>query len=479
MTDLTDRQREYLEALPQPSYQAWGAAVGSSESSAEEMRRRLTDAGHIIEKVDGQWRNTANQHPGDDDDDPLVSDNRQESDADDADGESDDAEASLPDLDDIEAQVIRSLPATVEELAADLSECDPHYALEAVRDTGIDIGYDQAASKYYIADERSDELRAKTHLSLSAKTKRAKKALRDEQAILDRLPDTQPLSIQNFSPDPGKETMVAALGDLHFGDIYHNDRGDVVYDREVAHAAVDQFIEKVVRHKRQWAADFDECVIPILGDIATGTEIYKTQKNEIQDLLSAQIKNGSQALTRVVTTLREHFEAVRVYCVVGNHGFQSPSAARGSNTDLTCYYWMRDAVRREGYDDVEITIAENSHHLNFEVRGWNFHIRHGQDGQQQIDETARSEADWRGWRDKHQFDVAIRGHYHVPSLHWILNRYPAVTVPSPAPGGEFADRIGAPDVSTPADRETERKLGYCFGVSEERRMTDSRMTDAG
>ncbi|AFH22658.1 hypothetical protein OSG_eHP32_00020 [environmental Halophage eHP-32] len=246
------------------------------------MRRRLTDAGHPIEKIDGQWRNTANQQSGGDDDGLLVSDDQQESDADDADGESDDAEASLPDLDDIEAQVIRSLPATVEELAADLSDCDPHYVLEAVRDAGIDIGYDQAASKYYIADERSDELRAKTHLSLSAKTKRAKKALRDEQAILDRLPDTQPLSIQNFSPDPGKETMVAALGDLHFGDIYHNDRGDVVYDREVAHEAVDQFIEKVVRHKRQWAADFDECVIPILGDIATGTEIYKTQKTKFK-----------------------------------------------------------------------------------------------------------------------------------------------------------------------------------------------------
>ena len=43
MSDLTERQREYLDALPQPSYQAWADAVGASESSAEEMRRRLTD----------------------------------------------------------------------------------------------------------------------------------------------------------------------------------------------------------------------------------------------------------------------------------------------------------------------------------------------------------------------------------------------------------------------------------------------------
>ena len=103
-------------------------------------------------------------------------------------------------------------------------------------------------------------------------------------------------------------------------------------------------------------------------------------------------------------------------------------------------------------DDVEITIGEHTHHLNFEVRGWRCHIRHGQDSQTQVDETARSQADWRGWRDKHKFDMAIRGHHHVPSLHWVLNRYPVVTLPSPKPGGKFADRIGDPDASAPADR---------------------------
>ena len=49
MSDLTERQREYLDALPQPSYQAWADAVGASESSAEEMRRRLTDENDDIE----------------------------------------------------------------------------------------------------------------------------------------------------------------------------------------------------------------------------------------------------------------------------------------------------------------------------------------------------------------------------------------------------------------------------------------------
>jgi len=398
----------------------------------------------------------------------------------DADADTSNDTTDLPELDSRQATVVRELPATADEIGAVVDDgVSGHTALDELRTDGVEVRYDDGSGKFYLADDRSKQLRSQTHLSLSAKTKRAKAALREEQAIIKRLPSTTPLTIDDFEPDPDAETMVAAISDLHFGDVVKDDRGRLTYERDIVFDAAETFARKVIRHKRQWGAEFDECVIPILGDIATGTEIYDTQKTEIESLLARQIKDGSQALTTIVSTLREHFDAVRVYAVVGNHGFQSASAARGSNTDLACYFWMQDALRREGYDDVEITIGEHSHHLNFTVRGWRVHIRHGQDSQQQVDETARSEADWRGWRDKHKFDLAIRAHHHVPSLHWVLNRYPVVTLPSPKPGGEFADRIGSPDASAPADHITERKLGYCFGMSDERRITDSRMTDAG
>jgi len=486
--DLTDRQHEILAALPQESLRTWAEAVGLTKSGAESAKNRLNDhEGIDIQLVDGEWRNTGpsaltggpSRESADSDTDATLPGPEDAADESGDDEDEDTADATeLPELGKPEYEAIRALPATLDELDAAVDQ-DPHAALELLRDDGVEIGYDPDAEKYYLEDERSKQLRSKSHLSLSAKTKRAKSALREERAILNRRPDTTPLSITGFDPSLDAETMVAAFGDLHFGDEVTDDRGRVVHDAETVHEAADQFARKVIRHKRQWAPRFDECVVPILGDIATGTSVYDTQQVEIADLLAQQITDGSQALTRVISTLREHFEAVRVYCVVGNHGFQSPSAARGSNTDLVCYKWMQDALRREGYTDVKITIGDSTHHLNFEVRGWRFHIRHGQDSQTQVDETARSEADWRGWRDKHKFDVGLRGHHHVPSLHWVLNRYPVVTVPSVKPGGEFADRIGDPDASTPADRATEQKLGYCFGVSDGRRITDSRMTDAG
>jgi len=488
---LTERQQQFLALLPASTADI-AAALNVAETTVEGHRNAIREKGVTLEydRSADEWRAPAYTPPGGDAADaPAATDESAETpDSAAADGDSDadaDAEAdaapTIPDLDAEQRSIIAALPASTAELAETLDRPpgEALSALDRLRADGITVRFDADGGVHYLADERSKQLRSQSHLSLSAKTKRAKEQLREEQALLDRLPDTEPLSIRDRDPAPETETMVAAIGDLHFGDEVTDDRGRVTYDREIAHEAADRFARNVIKNSRQWAADFDDCVIAFLGDIATGTEIYDTQREDIGQLLARQIADGAQALTRIVTTLREHFAAVRVRCVVGNHGFQSPSAARGSNTDLICYYWMRDALRREGYDDVDVLIADSSHHLNVDVRGWRIHLRHRQDSQQQVDETARSEADWRGWRDKHQFDVAIRGHHHVPSLHWILNRYPAVTVPSPKPGGEFADRIGDPDSSTPADRLSERKLGYCFGISEDRRLTDSRMTDAG
>jgi predicted phosphodiesterase len=494
--DLTDTQRDILDAMP-ATLNAIADDLGMTKSGVEyHVHERLRPMGYRFDVDEGYVWSVRDTPPSsssatdtdededetdtDEDEDETDTDEDDEDAEDAADAEDDDEDTpDVPNLDSRQATVIRTLPATLDDIDAVIDEVSAHTALDELRDDGVLVRYDDASEKFYLADERSKQLRSQTHLSLSAKTKRAKAALREEQALLERLPDTTPLSIDDFDPDPNRETMVAAISDLHFGDIVKDDRGRLTYDRDIVFESTETFARKVIKHKRQWGAEYDELVIPILGDIATGTEIYQTQKTEIESLLARQIKDGSQALTTLVATLREHFDAVRVYCVVGNHGFQSASAARGSNTDLTCYFWMRDALRREGYDDVEVTIGEHSHHLNFEIRDWRVHIRHGQDSQQQVDETARSEADWRGWRDKHKFDLAIRGHHHVPSLHWVLNRYPVVSLPSPKPGGEFADRIGSPDASAPADHTMERKLGYCFGVSNDRRITDSRMTDAG
>lgn len=58
--DLTDRQREYLEALPQPTLAAWGDAVGVSKTGAESAKSRLNQHPDIEIEYDAEqgWRQT-------------------------------------------------------------------------------------------------------------------------------------------------------------------------------------------------------------------------------------------------------------------------------------------------------------------------------------------------------------------------------------------------------------------------------------
>ena len=116
MGELTARQEEYLDALPQPSYQAWADAVGASESSAEEMRRRLTDENDDIEieKVDGEWRNTLQETDGDED------------------------EPEREGLNERETYIYRSLPKSAAALADDLGI--EEIVVDAALAQGLNVG---------------------------------------------------------------------------------------------------------------------------------------------------------------------------------------------------------------------------------------------------------------------------------------------------------------------------------------------------
>lgn len=463
--DLSERQEELIAHLP-ASTSELADALGVKKTTIESYRNAIKDKGVALEYDDdaNQWDTVGENSVAAADDDTA----------------DDSANSDVPDLSEAQQQAAVAFPATISEIATAIGgdEHDAHATLALFREDDVDVRYDGDTGQYFLADERAGQIRSQAHVSPTQKTKRAKAALREEDARLARLGNVDPLVIDNWESDSQKESLVAAIGDVHFGDRYYDDRSRILYDFDYADFSVDAFAESVIKTSEQWHADHDECVLAILGDVATGTRIYEEQQLEVEGLLAEQIDRASQALVRLVTTLANHFEAVRIRAVVGNHGLQDPSAARGSNTDLVVYKWLEWTLADRGIGNVDILYGEQTHWLNFTVRGWNVHMRHGQDTQRHVDETARSEADWRGWLDSHSYDIGLRGHHHVPSQHWVLNRYPVASVPSPVPGGEFADRIGEPDASTPVKRPEERKLGYVFGVSDDRRMTDDRILDA-
>jgi len=384
--------------------------------------------------------------------------------------------SDTPDLSERQRELISHLPASTNALAEalDVAPTTVEGYRNAIQEKGIDLEYDRGANQWYLADEAAPKLRRISTKHKASKTREANELIEvEESTLLRRLKRTEPLRAPPRE-DPDKESFVAILGDLHFGDVVETDAGDVVYDMDAATEAVHTFAEKC-RHIANLESEytrFDDCHLFLLGDLATGTHIYSGQVHDIEAFLADQVTEATQALLDLIETLADAFETVQVHGILGNHGLDRASAARGSNTDLIVYRWLQDSLRRIGIENVQLQIAESTHHLNTEIRGWTVHARHGQDGQRHVDKTAASSRDWRGWQIKHDFDIAMRGHYHDPGLDWVLNQYPVISAPSPKPGGEFIERLGEPDTQTRT-----KHLGWCVGIEDDRRLTFKRLVD--
>jgi len=364
-----------------------------------------------------------------------------------------------------------STPAIADELDISATSVEDHR--NAIKDKGVELEYDREANQWFIADDRAPKLRRISTKHKGTKTREANELIEGEESILlRRLKRTEPLTTPPRS-QPSHETFCCALSDLHFGDLVEADDGTVLYDMEQAREAVRTYGEQVLKiaEMQSELVDFDDAYLFLLGDNATGMSIYEGQHRDIEAHLGDQVTASVQSLYELAVTLADRFETLQIRAILGNHGNDRASSARGANTDLLVYRWLDDALRRDEIDNVNVEIAESTHHMNTTVRDWRFHLRHGQDGQKHVDKTAASGRDWRGWREAHQFDVALRGHWHDPSVDYVLNRYPVITTPSPKPGSEFIERMGHPDV------KKRKHLGWVFGTSDDRRTTFEYLID--
>ncbi len=391
----------------------------------------------------------------------------------------------IPDLTDKQAAVLDLLPAHIDTITDELNETRKTVRdhIEEIREEGIKLEYDRTAGQWVLNDDRAPKIRRLSTKHKSQITREANEVIQAEESyLLNRLERTEPLSLDK-TPNNSDESFVVVLGDLHFGDVVEDERGTVRYNMDIAENTVDFFATKVIElyELERGTQTYADCHLILTGDIATGTHIYDGQVHDIQAYLADQVTRSAQKLIDLIITLNDTFESVSVYGVLGNHGLDRASAARGSNTDLLTYRWVQDGLRRMNIQNVEVEVAESSHALTTDIRGQTIHVRHGQQTQEHVDKTARSESDWRGiWMNARNpktntvgFDIAIRGHYHNPSLDWLVNTYPVFTAPSPKPGGEFAAMIGNPDIGGT------RYLGWCFGVSDTRPVTFTRLVDDG
>jgi hypothetical protein len=368
-----------------------------------------------------------------------------------------------------------STPDAAEEMGVEQTTVEDYR--NRLQDThGVDLAYDRDANQWFLADDRATQLRTLSTRTKQSITREVTELIEDEKrTLMRRLRRTDPLQAAPAERD-NHETFCLILGDTHFGDVvekeyWDDDAGEYatsrVYGPEIASDRVAEFGRKALRMREHMSsiATFDDCYLFLLGDIATGTHIYEGQWTDVEIPLNEQIEESVSALFQLCRTLAREFCTLQIRGVPGNHGTDKPSASIGANTDLLTYSWLDDRLRDVGVDNVDLRTTETHHYLNTTVRDWRFHVRHGDDEKEHVDETAASARDWRGLVDEFDFDVSMKGHHHSPAFHKVMNAYPVFSAPSPKPGGEFPSRIGKPDTSRSAD------LGWVFGVSDTRPVT--------
>lgn len=159
--------------------------------------------------------------------------------------------------------------------------------------------------------------------------------------------DIKPVPKSKLKAGKGKEEVaVALLSDMQTGKVTPD------YNSDVARERVMRYAEKIVRLTEIQRADHPvrHCVVPMLGDMLEGCDIFPGQQWLIDSTLYRQVfETTPSILVDFLRYLLAHFDTVRVEAVQGNHGRIGRRGVFGpeDNTDRMVYRLVQMLMRDE------------------------------------------------------------------------------------------------------------------------------------
>lgn len=139
-------------------------------------------------------------------------------------------------------------------------------------------------------------------------------AVQETVSTIDIAPVAEPGSMYELTAG-GDEVAVALLSDLQMGKRTPDYNSDVCRDRVMRYA------RKIVGVSSGRGSRARHIVVPMLGDMIEGVDIFPGQQYLIDSTLYAQLFNTTPTvLADFCRYLLGHFETVTVYAVDGNHG---------------------------------------------------------------------------------------------------------------------------------------------------------------
>lgn len=307
------------------------------------------------------------------------------------------------------------------------------------RDDGIPIGERVSRTDgktkefYYRPDEQEHPTNETSHQYTNTTDKAQitedlnEQAQRMEQQLTALLAESQPaVADGGLVETPSHEDVVIHATDDHVGDLTEDEFGEVTYSpvvwRERRRKTFDTCFDLVDRQESA-GYTFDNLHLLLGGDMVTGEGIYPGQAHDLEWPLDKQVEECAKFYMEQIRRAAAKFEAVQVVVQSGNHGeLRFSSASGGANADRLMYLMLDGMVRQSALDNVTFVRNNSTHFTNFEMRGHNGHLRHGNDSLEHIG-TSSGKRRWFNWRDKHQFDVAYRGHFHMFQYDTLTRTY--------------------------------------------------------
>jgi predicted phosphodiesterase len=355
-----------------------------------------------------------------------------------------------------ESTILSYLPATYAELAdltgARNTTIRDHVASLINKGVPVDKsrGKDGTVTVTYRPDEQEHPTnhnpKPSPNTALATHTKKKKSALIEmKEWLADDLNGRAPaVADGGLVSEVSNEDLAFHRSDDHIGAEYDDEFGVVTFDPEIATDRVKTTQQKGLELKRRQekaGVDFDTGHLILGGDHVHGEGIHKNQPWESAMTLVDQVETASDLYMDFIEQMRDEFKTVQVVCQNGNHGeLRGDGMSNDANADDVVFMTLDKRIRDRGYDDVTFIRSEAGNYTNFQMRGHNAHLRHGQKSLFHIG-TSSGKKRWLAWLQQHNFDIAYRGHYHEFRIENIHSK-PVVMSGAVCPPSDYEEGLG-------------------------------------
>lgn len=357
------------------------------------------------------------------------------------------------DLTEKQKSVLYILPATRKQASDELniSRRAVRYRMNSIEEEiGIDFERD-SDNVWSVVEEESENGKEKSKVNNNTEAKRENtyskaqntkdvhnKLTEMEKEIKEALSNADPV-VSDYSRTEGNSTLVIPHSDSHIGAIVE-DRYDVdYYDADTAKEAVAEYFDRCITSANN-RDDVEDVVVIFNGDHLDGEGIYPAQRHEQDDGLRGQQRKAGKTYIEQLLKLSDEFEQVSVYQVPGNHGRLDREST--TNADMMLYDFIETAISYSPADNIDINKAGAGGFLNFSVRGWDYHCRHGEGLLEHVG-TSSGKNRVQNHYMQYEFDIFLRSHYHRVKSESIGENIPVIMTGSTAPQSTFAEQRSA------------------------------------